>query len=218
MKDKILKFAKRLDKFIVEDIEPILNCEGVNEVLQELVTEGRLDFDGNIYSYREPVKHSPLPFCFKFHSQEKIEMITKCFCAGVKSKQASFLLDIADATVQNFYKHFRQMIYDRQLNTLKTHFEQNPKIAKMRRFYDIPVYFYLYEGELFVADKPLKTKRKKFPHTKQESLRIKVLYSRLRRSINHSQMKQNLAQHVAEHIWRYGKEYTSLYSIFLVYY
>ena len=56
----------------------------------------------------------------------------------------------------------------------------------------------------------LKTKQKKLSHAKQESLRIKVLYSRLRRSINHSQMKQNLAQHVAEHIWRYGKEYKML--------
>ena len=214
MKDKILKLAKRLDKFTVEDIEPILNCEGVNEVLEEHVKESQLDFDGNLYSYREPVKHSPLPFCFKFHSQEKIEMITKCFCAGVKSKQASFLLDIADATVQNFYKHFRQMIYKRQLNTLKTHFEREPKIPKMRKFYDIPVYFYLYDDELFVIDKPLKTKRKKLPHTKQESLRIKVLYSRLRRSINHSQMKQNLAQHVAEHIWRYGKEYIFMFLFY----
>ncbi len=211
MKDKILKLAKRLDKFRLEDIEPILNCEEVNEVLQELVSEGLLDFDGNIYSYKEPVKHSPLPFCFKFHSQEKIEMITKCFCAGVKSKQASFLLDIADATVQNFYKHFRQMIYERQLNTLKTHFEREPKIPKMRTFFDIPVYFYLYDGELFVVDKPLKTKRKKLSHSQQESLRIKVLYSRLRRSINHSKMKQNLVQHVAEHILKYTMDYYSLY-------
>lgn len=200
MKDKILKLAKRLDKFRLEDIEWILGENGVEVILRELVADGRLDLVGEIYSYREPIKHLPLPFCFKFHSQEKIEMITKCFCAGVKSKQASFLLDIADATVQNFYKHFRQMIFERQLNALKTHFEQKPKIAKMRRFYDIPVYFYLYDDELFVADKPLKTKRKKLPHTKEESLRIKVLYSRLRRSINHSQMKQNLAQHVAEHI------------------
>ena len=139
-------------------------------------------------------------------------MITKCFCAGVKSKQASFLLDIGDATMQNFYKHFRQMIYERQLNTLKTHFEQNPKIAKMRRFYDIPVYFYLYDDELYVVDKQLKTKRKKLPHTKQESSRIKVLYSRLRRSINHSQMKQNLAQHVAEHIWKENNNFTKLFK------
>ena len=212
MKNKILKLAKRLEIFRLEDIESIVG-EGVKDVLQELVKDGQLNLVGGIYSYKAE-QNLPLPFCFKFHSQEKIEMITKCFCAGVKSKQASFLLDIGDATIQNFYKHFRQMIYERQLNTLKTHFEQKPKIAKMRRFYDIPVYFYLYDDELFVVDKPLKTKRKKLPHTKEESLRIKVLYSRLRRSIDHSQMKQNLAQHAAEHIWRYRKIVKQLFSIF----
>ena len=208
MKNKILKLANRLEKFRLEDVESILG-EGIKDILQELVEEGQLNLVGELYSYKAE-QNLPLPFCFKFHSQEKIEMITKCFCARVKSKQASFLLDIGDATMQNFYKHFRQMIYERQLNALKTHFEQEPKIAKMRKFYDIPVYFYLYNDELFVADKPLKTKRKKLPHTKQESLRIKVLYSRLRHSINHSQMKQNLAQHVAEHIWRYGKKFYEL--------
>lgn len=211
MKNKILKLAKRLETFRLEDIESIMG-DGIEGVLQELVEDGQLNLVGGIYSYKTK-QNLPLPFCFKFHSQEKIEMITKCFCAGVKSKQASFLLDIADATVQNFYKHFRQMIFERQLNTLKTHFEREPKIPKMRKFYEIPIYFYLYDDELFVVDKPLKTKRKKLPHTKQESLRIKVLYSRLRRSISHSQMKQNLAQHVAEHIWRYEKTYTKLLQI-----
>ena len=212
MKDKILKLAKRLDNFRLEDIESIMG-EGIEDALQELVKDGKLNLVSGIYSYKTE-RNLPLPFCFKFHSQEKIEMITKCFCAGVKSKQASFLLDIGDATMQNFYKHFRQMIYERQLNALKTHFEQKPKIAKMRRFYDIPVYFYLYDEGLFVVDKPLKTKRKKLPHTKEESLRIKVLYSRLRRSINHSQMKQNLAQHVAEHIWRYNEKNYNLFKFF----
>lgn len=217
MKDKILKLAKRLETFKLEDIESIMG-DGIEGVLQELVKDGQLNLVGGIYSYKAE-RNLSLPFCFKFHSQEKIEMITKCFCAGVKSKQASFLLDIGNVTMQNFYKHFRQMIYERQLDALKTHFEQKPKIAKMRRFYDIPVYFYLYKDELFVADKQLKTKRKKLPHTKEESLRIKVLYSRLRRSINHSQMKQNLAHHVAEHIWKYGNRledaYNNLFHIIL---
>ena len=217
MKDKILKLAKRLETFKLEDIESIMG-DGIEGVLQELVKDGQLNLVGGIYSYKAE-RNLSLPFCFKFHSQDIIEMITKCFCAGVKSKQASFLLDIGNATMQNFYKHFRQMIYERQLDALKTHFEQKPKIAKMRRFYDIPVYFYLYKDELFVADKQLKTKRKKLPHTKEESLRIKVLYSRLRRSINHSQMKQNLAHHVAEHIWKYGNRledaYNNLFHIIL---
>lgn len=64
MKDKILKLAKRLDKFKFEDIEPILNCEEANEVLKELVKESQLDFDSNIHCCKEPVRHLPLPFCF----------------------------------------------------------------------------------------------------------------------------------------------------------
>ena len=213
---KDYKYGKNCaSEFISECINKHVNSpewfskKQLKDVLQELVKDGHLNLVGGIYSYKAE-QNLPLPFCFKFHSQEKIEMITKCFCAGVKSKQASFLLDIGDATMQNFYKHFRQMIYERQLNALKTHFECEPRTAKMRRFYDIPVYFYLYNDELFVVDKPLKTKRKKLSHTKEESLRIKVLYSRLRRSINHSQMKQNLAQHVAEHIWRYEKKFYEL--------
>lgn len=158
MKNKILKLAKRLETFRIEDIESIMG-EGIEDVLQELVKEGQLNLVGNIYSYKTK-QNLPLPFCFKFHSQEKIEMIRKCFCARVKSKHASFLLDIEDATVQNFYKHFRQMIYERQLNTLKTHFEREPKIPKMRRFYDILVYFYLYDDKLFVVDKPLPNETK----------------------------------------------------------
>ena len=137
MKNKILKLAKRLETFKLEDIESIMG-EGVEDILRELVKDGQLNLVGGIYSYKAE-QNLPLPFYFKFHSQEKIEMITKCFCAGVKSKQASFLLDIGDATMQNFYKHFRQMIYERQLNALKTYFEREPKIPKMRRFYDIPV-------------------------------------------------------------------------------
>lgn len=82
----------------------------------------------------------------------------------------------------------------------------------MLGFTQPPCYFYLYDKELFVADKPLKAKQKKLPHTKEESLRIKVLYSRLRRSINHSQMKQNLTQHVAGHIWEWENNYTELFK------
>ena len=118
MKNKILKLSKRLETFRLEDIESIMG-DGIEGVLQELVKDGQLNLVGEIYSYKAE-RNLPLPFCFKFHSQEKIKMITKCFCAGVKSKQASFLLDIADATVQNFYKHFRQMIFSQNINFFAT--------------------------------------------------------------------------------------------------
>ncbi len=70
MKNKILKLAKRLKTFRIEDIESIMG-EGIEDVLQELVKEGQLNLVGNIYSYKTK-QNLPLPFCFKFHSQEKI--------------------------------------------------------------------------------------------------------------------------------------------------
>ncbi|MBQ2983466.1 MAG: hypothetical protein IJD57_01540 [Candidatus Gastranaerophilales bacterium] len=59
-------------------------------------------------------------------------------------------------------KSFEILLSSIELDLQEKYFEQKPKIAKMRRFYDIPVYFYLYDNELFVVDKPLKTKQKKF--------------------------------------------------------
>lgn len=132
MKNKILKLAKRLETFRLEDIESIMGY-GIEGVLQELVNDGQLNLVGEIYSYKAE-RNLPLPFCFKFHSQEKIEMITKCFCAGVKSKQASFLLDIGDATMQNFYKHFRQMLYEGQLNALKRTLNKSRKLPRCEGF------------------------------------------------------------------------------------
>ena len=75
MKNKILKLAKRLETFRLEDIESIMG-EGIEGVLQELVNDGQLNLVGEIYSYKAE-RNLPLPFFFKFHSQEKIEIITK---------------------------------------------------------------------------------------------------------------------------------------------
>ena len=67
MKNKILKLAKRLETFRLEDIESIMGV-GIEDVLQELVEDRQLNLVGEIYSYKAEQK-SPLPFCFKFHSQ-----------------------------------------------------------------------------------------------------------------------------------------------------
>ena len=101
------------------------------------------------------------------------------------------------------------MIYEKQLQELKEYFANNPKAPKVRTFYEIPVYFYLYDDKLFVTGKELKAKISE-EHTKEGKLKIKVLYSRLRRSINHFNMKKLLTYHVAEHIWKYGKDFEQL--------
>lgn len=210
MRDKILKLAKRLNKFTIEEIEPILNIENLQEILDELVKEKLLQFKNGTYFYvKEESKKLDLPLFFQFHTKEEINMIIKCFCAGVTTDKGAFLLGISDATLQKFNMYFRKMIYEKQLQELKEHFAQNPKVPKVRIFYDIPVHFYLYDEKLFVTGKELKSKDLN-EHTKAEKLKIKVLYSRLRRSINHSNMKKFLLYHVAEHIWKYGKDFEQL--------
>lgn len=210
MKDKIKKLAKRLNKFSIEEIEPILNVNNLQENLDELVEEKFLQFHNGIYFYtKKESKKSDMPLFFQFHTKEEIDIIIKCFCAGITTDKGAFLLEVSDATLQKFNMYFRKMIYEKQLQKLKEHFANNPKASKIRTFYDIPVYFYLYDEKLFVVAKPLCAKNLS-EHTKQEKLKIKVLYSRLRRSINHSKMKKLLPHHVAKHIWKYGKEFEKL--------
>lgn len=209
MKNKILKLTKRLNKFTLEDIEPILNIDNLQQILDELVKEKSLQFKNEIYFYQKKKEHLPLPLFFQFHTKEEIDMIIKCFCAGVATDKGAFLLGISDATLQKFNMYFRKIIYEKQLQELKEHFAKCPKAPKVRTFYDIPVYFYLYDDKLFVTRKELKSKDLN-EHSKEEKLKIKVLYSRLRRSINHSNMKKLLPYHIADHIWKYGKDFEQL--------
>lgn len=51
MRDKILKLAKRMNKFTFEDIEPILNIDNLQEILDELVEENLLKFQNRTYFY-----------------------------------------------------------------------------------------------------------------------------------------------------------------------
>ena len=62
MKNKILKLAKRLETFRIEDIESIMG-DGIEDVLQKLVKDGQLNLVGEIHSYKAE-RNLPLPFCF----------------------------------------------------------------------------------------------------------------------------------------------------------
>lgn len=211
--NRIQKLCKRLNKFTLEEIALIAEMEEseAENILNFLIKENFLRKQNDIYIYIKEKKSSKnrLPIMFQFHSPEEIDMIIKLFCANITTDKGAFLRGISNTTLQNFNIYFRKMIYEKQLKELEKYFKQNPKIAKVRTFYEIPVYFYLYKNELFVAAKPL-TSKDLISHTKQENLKIKVLYSRLKRSINHSKMKKLMPLHVCEHIWRYGKGYNLL--------
>ena len=96
------------------------------------------------------------------------------------------------------------------------YFQNNPKTPRMRTFYDVEEFLYMYDGKLFVVDKPLKSNATK-EHSKAEKLKIKVLYSRLRCSIYHSKMKKYMNYHVVEHVLRMGLDNNQLFGCLLKY-
>jgi hypothetical protein len=109
--NKILKLAKRMNKFTLEEIEPILNVDNLQQVLYELVEEKVLHFQNGIYFYiKKESRKLDLPLFFQFHTKEEIDMIIKCFCGGVTSDKGAFLLGISDATLQKFNMYFRKII------------------------------------------------------------------------------------------------------------
>ena len=207
MKDKILKLCKRLKSFSIQDLSTILciSKDEIKTVLDELIKNNNVEVINGTYNYNDMVTPShQLPFFFKLHTKEELNIIIKGFCSEIKTAQLAFIIETSDATIQKFNMYFRKIIYEKQLMELKVLFELNPKTPKMRTFYDVAVYFYLYDNKLFVVDKPLKSK-KETAHSKQESLHIKVLYSRLKRWINHSNQKKLMHHHIADGILRYGK-------------
>ena len=204
MKNKVLKLCKRLSKVTASEIAPILMLDEkeVSNILNELVSEDKLTVrEDLIYFYKEVESQKSNPIFLEYHPKEESEFILKCYCIGVKTEQCAFLLGIGDATSQKYNMYFRKIIYQNQLAELKKYFNKKPKLPKMRTFYDTEVYFYMYDNKLFVVDKPLKSNID-YQHTRDEKLRIKVLYSRLRRSINHSNKKKFMHHHVAEGILR----------------
>lgn len=214
MKNKVLKLCKRLNKVTASEIAPILMLDEkeVSNILNELVSEDKLTVREDLvyfYNRQKQIKWDDL--FLEFHSKYDSEFILKCFCIGIKSEQCAFLIGISDSTIQKYYLYFRKKIYEEQLETLIKYFQNNPKIPKMRTFYNVEVFLYMYDWKLFVVDKPLKSNIDK-EHSKAEKLKIKVLYSRLRRSINHSKMKKYMYYHVAEHVLRMGLDNNPLFD------
>jgi len=212
MRGKILKLAKRLNKFTLDEIEPILLADDTEwkPILEELVSEKILNFLNGTYFYiKKQSQKSDLPMFFQFHTKEEIDMIIKCFCAGLTSTKSALILEPSEDVINEFNKYFRQTLYQKQEKELINYFDKNPKIACVRTFYDVSVFLYFYKSKLFVSKKILKSENLT-KHTKNEMLQIKIIYSRLKRSINHSTMKKFMPHHGAEHIWRYGKEFEQL--------
>ena len=73
------------------------------------------------------------------------------------------------------------------------------------------VYLYLYEHKLFVSDKYLISKDAR-KHTNDERLEIKNIYLRSYRKVLSRSFAHRFHLHLAEELWKYGKDFPERYS------
>ena len=121
------------------------------------------------------------------------------------------LLGISKNVVDKFYNHFRTQIYEKQKQELLKYYDKNPKIGLERKFMSAKIYLYLYNDNLFVSDKKLRTKNDEIKHSEAERLKVKNIYLRSFRKVQNRTLTYKFHLHLAEEVWRYGKDFKELY-------
>ncbi len=216
MKERILKLCKRLDKFTFEDILTI--AEDINEATLELllltlVNEKRLILKNDIYFYSKNKTNNQnlysqslkLPRFFQYHTKEEINLIIKCFCAEIPSLKTSIIIELSNSIIGNFYSYFRRVLYKNQLQKLKQSFAIKPKIPSIRTLYDIKIYMYNYNNEIYLTDKPLKSINHDARHTKEEMRNMNVAYYRIRRVFQNYAFTKSIGEIAYEKLWMQDK-------------
>lgn len=112
------------------------------------------------------------------------------------------------------YQYFRTVIYENQRQELLKYFEKTPKMPLERIYMNTKTYLYLYDGELFVSDKYLISKDAR-KHTEAERLEIKNIYLRSYRKVLSRSFAHKFHLHLAEEVWKYGKEFDERYNFML---
>ena len=215
MKDKILQLCKRLNKFTLDEISTIseIAADDLLPIVHELISENKLTKNQKQYIYCKQKTISTKYPAFQYYSKETINLIIRCFCSGISTTKTMNIVEICHSSVENFYKIFRKMLYERQLCLLKQYYCSRPQIHKTRRFFnEIDVYFYIYGNQVFVVEMPFKSKDAKLC-TNTETQEFKKIYSYVRRDMeSHIKNKTNLEHKIAESIWRRNKDYKCLYG------
>ena len=69
----------------------------------------------------------------------------------------------------------------------------------------------MYNDNLFVSDKKLYTKNEEIKHSETERLKVKNIYLRSFRKVQNRTLAYKFHLHLAEEVWRYGKDFKKLY-------
>ncbi len=224
MKERILRLCKRLDKFTFEEVLEItedIEEQDLKNIFVNLISENRLIHKNGIYFYNKQIAKTKqinqYPLFFQFHNKTEIEYILKGFCANIEVLKMKDLLGISKNVIDKFYNYFRTQIYEKQKQELLKYYDKNPKIGLERKFMSAKIYLYLYNDNLFVSDKKLFTKNDEIKHSEVERLKVKNIYVRSFRKAQNRAFAYKFHLHLAEEIWRYGKDFRKLYKTLNIY-
>ena len=204
MKNKILKLCKRLGKATVDEISPIL-CLTNSEIylmLEGLVSEGCLNkrSDG-VYFYIEPKPKQQKPLFLKFRTKQELELLIKCFCAGLPAIKTSVITELARTPITDFNAYIRRRFYEIQFEELKKLYEDKPYTPRIRNILDETVYFYYYD-KTYISEIKLKSDKKEEFLPKIQDLEFRKDYLKHIRRVTHNMMKNHLTHHIAENLLR----------------
>lgn len=217
--NRILRLCKRLDKFTFNEVLEItenIEEQDLKNIFNNLISENKLIQKNGIYFYNKQIAKTKqinqYPLFFQFHNKTEIEYIIKGFCANIEVLKMKDLLGISKNVVDKFYNYFRTQIYEKQRQELLKYYDKNPKIGLERKFMSAKIYLYLYNGNLFVSDKKLCTKNEEIKHSESERLKVKNSYLRSFRKVQNRTLAYKFHLHLAEEVWRYGRNFRELYS------
>lgn len=218
MKDKILKLCRRLKKCTLDDFTEFIGVDGENleSLLKYLVNTGDLMENDGVYclcqkvSKKGTIENKNFQFMTMFHSLETIDLIIRSFCLSLPTQKVACLVDVGDNCLCDFYKIFRNLIYERQEKELLNNYCITPQQARFRQFFDKIAYFYSYNNEIYVSKNILQAKHQKI-FTDDEIQNFKKIYSYLSRIESHHKNETFMYQRLAEYIWRRNKSFEELY-------
>lgn len=205
MNAKIQKLCKRLNRFTLEEIALIaeLDESEIKIILSDLCKENLLTKHDNNYIYNNLEKEAKLkkrlPKRFEYHSPETVDMIINCFCAEIPSGKTELILKPQEKCICKFNLFFRKLLYEKQKEELLICFNKTPQNSRRRMFFDKEFYFYTYNNYLYISEEPLSCKTAK-SYTKKEEREFKIIYSFLKRRLNHNTHEKYIHFYIAEQI------------------
>ncbi len=213
VKDRILKLAKRLNKFTLDEITAIAEIDE-QELKLTLDNLEEVKKSGEVYLYQKKQaqknnKNSSLRFKKDYHSPEDFELILKSFCLEIETVKIANLLNVSQNCVVKFYRHFRELIYKSQSDNLYNSYIEHPQTPRFRMFFGKTVYFYVYNNQVFINHRKLFAPKEKLI-SKQEERIMKMLYSKVKRKFLKAKHEAKIYHHIAEKIWRSEKSYGEL--------